>query len=238
MYKLLESSLPEKKNIISHNTGNTYYRLGELERQTNKLNTYTLWNLAITAYQYALYKQSAQDLQSPNSQKTQENIAFVRDKLEKLMQELKDEGIENLPPPPPPTSEENGQENQNNAPPPNIPQHKPQSPNSPPPQNQEQSRVPQENGPDGENETTDTPIPNNEEQIFPKAESGKIDESELLDNIGLSKEKQREIEKHIQELKEEEALNMELNKPSPKNDIYDILNDPFFDAIDPNASGW
>jgi len=238
MYKLLEPSLPEKKNILSHNMGNTYYRLGELERQTNKLNTYTLRNLAITAYQYALYKQTSQELQSPNSKKTQENIAFVREKLETLKKELLEEGIEDLPPPPPPTTEENGQEDHNNSPPPNMPQHQPQSPNSPPPRPQEPGSNPQnwgEDGPTGEN-----PPPNASDEMreYPKAESGKIDESDLLDNAGLSKEERQKIERHIRNLQEEEEVNMELNKPSPKTDIYDILNDPFFDTLDPNASGW
>jgi|GEM_PF-4355807 len=90
-YKTLESSAPEKKDILSHNTGNTYYRLGEQERETNKLNTYSLWNFAIQAYQHALSGQKAEQLRTPNSKKTQQNIVLVRKKLEELIQELKDE---------------------------------------------------------------------------------------------------------------------------------------------------
>jgi len=240
-YKKIRNAHKKLQETTLYNIGNTYYRIGEQEYPTNKLKTYNLWNLSIDSYLSIIKWKKTKELYTPESKKTRENIAFVRKKLDKLKQELRDEGIEDLPPPPPPTFEENGQEDPNPPPPSNMPQHRPSSPNSPPPQNTTppRSQTPNQWKWEWEQNSPNPSGPDDEVREFPKADSDTINEHDLIDSPGLSKEKRKEIENRIRELKEEEHKNIQLNKPSRRNEnVFDILNDPFFDTINPNESSW
>lgn len=83
-YKLIPDKQDKTTFYKNHNLGNTYYRLGEKEKDDNK--KMSIWKNSLDSYKKAL------DINIKiNKEETQKNYQFVLDKLKKLLEKKQKE---------------------------------------------------------------------------------------------------------------------------------------------------
>lgn len=239
--KKLEKIFPEN-DLIKLKRADYFYKLWEYEKALEKYlevdcfnketcfilnhniaNTYyKIWefspeNKKLEYRQKSLWHYS-KALENKQDIETKKNYDFVLDKLNKLMEEMK-------------KKQEKNQEEQ---------------------EKQEETKSEDENKKEEKTETnSETPKDDKETQenweswdeqkdeIIPKWDSMKIDETSQKLQKPLSKEEKAEIEKYLEQLKNEEEQNINLNKPKDTRDLFDIFKDDlFFEWFDRNENDW